>query len=56
MNEEKDVKQREESNENSVDRVGETNIYPVSEMDQADDDAEVVTPAEINDSKESGEE
>lgn len=32
---------------NRVDKVGETNVYPVSEMDGASDSAEVHTPADL---------
>lgn len=44
-----------ESNDNMVDKVGDTNIHPVSDMDEADDNAEVVPPGKLGDSDESDE-
>lgn len=52
----KGAENRSESvNENLVDRVGETNIYPVSEMKGASSDAEVHTPADLGQAGQIGE-
>ncbi len=32
---------KDKSNDNSIDKVGETNVYPVSEMEGASDDAKI---------------
>ena len=44
-----------ESNDNLVDKVGNTNIHPVSDMDEADDNAKVVAPADLGDGDEKDE-
>lgn len=36
-----------DNKENRIDKVGETNVYPVSEMEGASDNAEVHTPADL---------
>ncbi|HSK73613.1 MAG TPA: hypothetical protein VK892_18090 [Pyrinomonadaceae bacterium] len=36
-----------DNKENRIDKVGETNVYPVSEMEGASDNAEVHAPAEL---------
>ncbi len=45
-----------EANENKIDKVGETNIHPVSDRDEADDDAKVVAPSRLGDADESDDE
>lgn len=44
--------QQQNTDDNMVDRVGETNVYPVSDMDGADEDAPVVPPGELGDREE----
>lgn len=44
-------KTQKDNNQNRVDKVGETNIYPVSEMDGASDDAKVQDEASFGQGK-----
>lgn len=42
------------SEQNRIDKVGETNVYPVSEMEGASDNAQVVPPKSFGQGDESG--
>lgn len=48
--ERKDTNQQKQFNDNMVDKVGDTNIHPVSDMDEAEDNAEVIPPGKLGDS------
>lgn len=47
---EQNKQQNQDVNDNLVDKVGETNVYPVSDMNEADEDAKIVPPTELGDS------
>lgn len=44
-----------QNEENRVDEVGDTNVFPVSEMEEASKNAEVHAPGKIGEAEEDGE-